>query len=94
MRSDEVIIQSPTSYTGATRRIWRLTRVDNAAVKWLLAVPLAVVLVLCAWVFCTIWLVLFGIFLVPYRLLRRGSRKRKQAELRHQEVMAAARRTA
>lgn len=92
--SDDVIIQSPTSYTGATRRIWRMTRVRNPVVKWMLAVPVAILIVAFAWVLCTVWLVIFGIFLVPWRLLRRGSRKRKQEALRHQEVLAASRRVA
>ena len=36
-----------------------------------------------------VYTLLFGILLVPYRLLRRGSRKRKQEMLRHAEVLAA-----
>ena len=50
----------------------------------------SIVLVLVAWVAVTAWYVVFGILLWPYRLLRRGSRKRKRDELRHREALAAA----
>lgn len=33
--------------------------------------------------------VLFGILFIPYRLLRRGSRKNKRDKLRHREVLDA-----
>ena len=35
------------------------------------------------------WYLLFGLFLVPYRLLRRGARKRKSEALRHREMLGA-----
>jgi hypothetical protein len=35
------------------------------------------------------WYVFFGIFLIPYRLLRRGARKRKAEALRHREMLGA-----
>jgi hypothetical protein len=40
-------------------------------------------------VVCLGWLLFFGIFVVPWRLLRRGQRKRKQEELRHREFLAS-----
>lgn len=53
----------------------------------------AAALILFAWVFVAFWYVLiyviFGILFVPYRLLRRSSRKQKQAKLRHREVLEA-----
>ena len=46
-----------------------------------------------AWMFVACWYfviyVLFGLWFIPYRLLRRGSRKRKQEKLRHREVLDA-----
>lgn len=89
--SSDVVVQSPTSFVGATRRIWKLTRV-KPDLPWLkvLTVPAAIVLVLIAWVLCAVWLVVFGILLVPWRLLRRGQRRRKQEEMRHRELVAAA----
>lgn len=84
--SEKVVIQSPLSFVGSSRRIWKITRQDNVVVK-VLAVTLAVLLVAVAWVFVAAWTLLFGIFLVPYRLLRRGQRKRKMEALRHREVL-------
>jgi len=37
------------------------------------------------------WYAIFGLLLVPYRLLRRGQRKRDVAAKRHAELLAAAR---
>jgi uncharacterized membrane protein len=91
MASQDVVIQSPTSFIGATRRIWKLTRLGPPAAKIGL-IPLAVILCAVAWVLCAVWLVAFGIVMVPWRLLRRGSRKRKQERMRHDELLAAARR--
>jgi hypothetical protein len=48
---------------------------------------LAIVLVILAWAFVTAWYLLWGLLLVPYRLLRRGARKRKAEALRHRELM-------
>lgn len=65
---------------------------DNPAVKALLSL-VAAALILLAWVFVAFWYVLiyvvFGILFIPYRLLRRSSRKQKQAKLRHREVLDA-----
>lgn len=48
---------------------------------------LAIMLILVAWVFVTCWYLIWGLWLVPYRLLRRGARKRKAEALRHRELM-------
>lgn len=54
---------------------------------------IAATLILLAWFFVALWYVLiyvvFGILFIPYRLLRRSSRKQKQAKLRHREVLDA-----
>lgn len=90
--SSSVIIQSPTSFVGSARRIWKLTRV-KPELPWLkvITMPTAVILIAAAWLLCAVWLVVFGIIMVPWRLLRRGQRKRKQEEMRHQELLAATR---
>jgi hypothetical protein len=41
------------------------------------------------WLLVISWYAIFGIFLLPYRLLRRGARKRKRGTLRHGEILAA-----
>jgi len=48
---------------------------------------LAVVLVGVAWSLITVWYLVWGIWLVPYRLLRRGARKRKAEAMRHRELL-------
>lgn len=89
LASEKVIIQAPMSYTGGTLRIWKLTRSsDNALVRWLLLIPCAILAVLCAWVAISAWYLMFGLLLMPYRILRRGSRKRKKEALRHRETLA------
>lgn len=87
LASERVVIQSPMSFVGSTRRIWKITRVGNPIVRWALAVPAAVILLAFAWIVVAAWTLLFGIFLVPWRLLRRGSRRRKQDALRHREIL-------
>ena len=54
-------------------------------VQWAV-VPL---LLLVWWPAIAVWYLVFGIFLVPYRLLRRGARKRKAEALRHREMLGA-----
>lgn len=92
LRSENVVISSPLSFIGSAKRIWKITDVENPAAKVLLGL-VAAALILFAWVFVAFWYVLiyvvFGILFIPYRLLRRSSRKQKQAKLRHREVLDA-----
>lgn len=78
-------IAAPLSFTGSASRIWRLR---HAAV-WL--APAAVILILCAWAFVACWYLFWGLTLVPYRLIRRGQRRRKAVaaleERRHEELV-------
>lgn len=92
LKSESIVVSAPFSFAGSAQRIWKITNVDNPIAKLLLAL-VALVLIAGAWMFVTFWYilmyVLFGILFIPYRLLRRGSRKRKQARLRHREVLDA-----
>ena len=93
LKSEKVVVSSPLSFIGSVKRIWKITDVDNnPAVKMLLSL-VAAALILFAWVFVAFWYVLiyvvFGILFIPYRMLRRSSRKQKQAKLRHREVLEA-----
>jgi Flp pilus assembly protein TadB len=92
LKSENIVISSPLSFIGSAKRIWKITDVDNPVMKVLLSLVVAA-LILFAWVFVAFWYVLiyviFGILFVPYRLLRRSSRKQKQAKLRHREVLEA-----
>lgn len=86
--SEQVILESPMSYTGAARRAWRWRR------RSILLLPVALVVLAVRWALVTVWYVVFGILVVPYRLIRRGRKHRQIAELRHREAMAATKRTA
>jgi hypothetical protein len=50
---------------------------------------LVIVLVVVVWLLVTVWYLTWGFALVPYRLLRRGARKRKAEALRHREILGA-----
>lgn len=92
LASEKVVISAPFSFAGSAQRIWKITDVNNLFLKFILAL-IAIGLIMFAWVFVAGWYfviyVLFGILFIPWRLLRRGSRKRKQERLRHREVLDA-----
>jgi hypothetical protein len=75
------------SYAGSAQRIMRIRR--SAQVGWAIfaLTVLAVMPVLVAWALVTVWYLMWGLLLVPYRLLRRGSRKREAEAMRHRELM-------
>lgn len=82
-------VAAPLSYVGSAQRIWRLSHNAPRAAF----VPISMLMVACAWIFVTWWYVLifgvFGIFVIPFRLVTRGQRKRlRQAERQHREMMA------
>lgn len=87
LASEDVIINAPLSYAGSAQRIMRIRRRANAGGTIFAITVLAVLLVLLAWAFVTAWYVAWGLWLVPYRLLRRGARKRKAEAMRHRELM-------
>lgn len=88
LKSEGVVIESPMSFTGAGKRAWKLTRLGHPAWK-IVTVPTACFIVMFWWAAICCWYLVFGLFVVPWRLIRRGSRKRKKAELQHRETMAA-----
>lgn len=89
LQSEKVVISAPLSYAGSAARLWKLTGIsDQLAARVALGVA-AVILILGAWCVVTAWYVIFGLLLVPYRLIRRGSRKRKREALQHRETIAA-----
>ena len=93
LKSENVVISAPLSFSGSAARIWRMTRIDSQLIKWLVLVPIALVFILFAWCFVMIWYViifgLFGIFVIPFRLLTRSRRNRKRTRLQHREVLEA-----
>jgi Flp pilus assembly protein TadB len=95
LASEKVVVSAPTSFTGSAARIWKMTDSDNAWLKWLLLVPVALILIFMAWSFVAIWYFiifgLFGIFVIPFRLLTRSGRNRKRNKLQHRELLEAVR---
>lgn len=87
-QSEDIVISAPMSFTGSAQRIFKITTIENQLLKWLLLVPLALLIMLSAWSLVLIWYIIFGIWLIPYRLIRRSQRKAKRDELRHQELLA------
>lgn len=89
LASEDVVLQAPMSFTGSAKRIWRLTRrKTGAALCGVAAVAITIIAV--AWALILAWYVLFGLLVVPYRIVRRGQRKRRMEELRHREALAVA----
>jgi hypothetical protein len=89
LASEDVIINAPMSYAGSAQRIWRLRRRARSERALVAITTLAIVLVLMVWILVTAWYLLWGLWLVPYRVLRRGARKRKAEMMRHRELMGA-----
>jgi Domain of unknown function (DUF1707) len=87
LASEDVIINAPMSYVGSAQRILRLRRRARNGGAKVAVTGLAIVLVLLAWVIVTAWYLVWGVWLIPYRILRRGARKRKAEALRHRELM-------
>ena len=75
------------SYAGSAQRIMRIRRRGDDGGALVAITAVAVLLVVVAWAFVTAWYLTWGLFLVPYHLLRRGSRKRKAEAMRHRELM-------
>jgi hypothetical protein len=87
LASEDVIINAPMSYAGSAQRIMRLRRRAHSSGATVAVTVLAIVLILLAWAIVTFWYLFWGIWLVPYRILRRGARKRKAEAQRHRELM-------
>jgi hypothetical protein len=89
LESEKVVVAAPLSYAGSAGRIWKLTGMSEAAPARIGLALIAMILIAGAWAFVTAWYLTWGLFLVPYRLIRRGSRKRKREALQHREMMSA-----
>lgn len=87
LASEDVIISAPMSYAGSAQRIMRLRRRADGGSHLAALTVLAILLVVVVWVLVTAWYLTWGLLLVPYRLVRRGARKRKVEALRHRELM-------
>jgi hypothetical protein len=89
LESEKVVIAAPLSFAGSAARIWKLTGLTVNPYGRIGAGVAAILLIACAWTFVLGWYLTWGLLLVPYRLIRRGSRKRKREALQHREMLAA-----
>jgi hypothetical protein len=89
LASEDIIINAPMSYVGSAQRIMRLRRRAHTPRALITITVLAILLIVIVWSLVTAWYLLWGLGLVPYRLLRRGARKRKAEMMRHRELMGA-----
>lgn len=87
LKSERMSVAAPMSFTGSAQRLWRIGIDVHPAVRWALLVPLLALLIALAWTAVSAWYLTFGLLLVPYRLVRRGSRKRKLEGRRHRETL-------
>ncbi len=81
------IVAAPMSLTGSAQCLWRLVPLDlHPAIRIsLLAVVLC--LIAGAWGVIVVWYLMWGVLLVPYRLIRRGQRTRKVEARRHVDLI-------
>lgn len=87
LESERVVIQAPMSFVGSFYRTKRLVD-DHEGFDRAARIGLMVLILLVWWALIILWYGFFGLLLVPYRLIRRGARKRKLENLRHQEMLA------
>jgi hypothetical protein len=75
------------SFVGSAQRLWKLTR--GHANAWVNAAAYlgVILLITMAWAVVLCWYFIFGLWLVPYRIIRRGQRKRRMHDIRHREML-------
>lgn len=83
--SERIVTQAPMSFTGALKRTRRLFAGGAVWLFWVVGLPL----LLLWWTLIVGWYLCFGLVLVPYRLMRRGQRRRRLEDARHREVLEA-----
>ena len=90
MSEKRIVVSAPMSLNGAYLRTINFFWADKplwfkASLGWVLVPGILVIW----WTVIAIWYWVFGLLLAPYRLVRRGGRKRKAEERRHQEILQA-----
>ena len=79
--SERIVTSAPMSFSGSLRRtrLWL-----HGWVFWTLGLTMIAVW----WTTILAWYLTFGVLLVPYRLIRRGARRRRLEDARHRELLA------
>ena len=92
MDAKRTVIAAPMSYAGAVGRTLNLLWHDRPpVVKYALGLWGIPVMLVLWWLAISAWYFFFGLLLAPYRLVRRGSRKRKREARMHDETLRAIR---
>lgn len=86
LASERVVVAAPMSFAGSAERLAKLPAPIMSPYWRATAWAVVIVLILAAWMVIFCWYLMFGLLLVPYRVLRRGQRKRKVGTLRHREI--------
>lgn len=84
--SADMSVAAPFSFLGSAQRLWRPVRHATGLAQLVLGFLMATVIAV-AWAFILCWYMLFGLLVVPYRLIRRGQRKEKKRAAEHRELM-------
>jgi hypothetical protein len=88
LKSEMVVTAAPLSFAGSAQRIWHMTWVGRL-IGLFVTVPTALTLIAAVWAFVVCWYLVWGLWLVPYRLIRRGQRKEKRGKRQHRELLDA-----
>ena len=83
------IIAAPMSFVGSAQRMWRIVPLELPVARRIMLLSLTAVAIGTVWTVVAAWYMTFGLLVVPYRLVRRGQRKRKVEAQRHAELLAA-----
>jgi hypothetical protein len=89
MDGSRTVVAAPMSFAGAVGITTNLLWHDRPIVVKVFGVFGVPAIVGLWWILIVVWYAVFGLFLVPYRLVRRGSRKRKREARMHQETLRA-----
>jgi hypothetical protein len=90
LASEQVTIAAPMSLAGSTARTRNvIERISGGTAKKVSLVTGLILVLVTWWLVILCWYLIFGLWLVPYRLFRRGQRKRDVAMLRHREFLAS-----
>jgi hypothetical protein len=87
--SGRMVVAAPMSFAGSSQRIWKITARGRSGWATARLVTVALLAVLVVWSAVLCWYLVFGLLLVPYRIVRRGQRKQRLAQRRHDEMLAA-----
>lgn len=89
LASEEIVVAAPFSFAGSAARLWKIRRASDELPYKIALTVCAIAAIAVVWSLVLGWYLLWGVFLVPYRLIRRGARKRKREALMHREQLAA-----